>query len=199
MRRFSTGVLVCSCVLLAAIPVLGQGLGPDEKGNLPPVSQPPWPEKIPEYTKLDPETGLHMTGTPQHIELSTYRLKVSGNVDRPLNLSFDDLRRMPRISSRPTIICQGFFEDTASWAGASLAALLERAGVRTSAYAVDLVCADGYRQSLSLKQARSPDAYLAYELEGKIIPVLHGFPLRAILPSLAGFNWAKWIVGIEVR
>jgi DMSO/TMAO reductase YedYZ molybdopterin-dependent catalytic subunit len=199
MQRYFTCVLIGFIVLFASIPVFAQGIGPDANGNLPAVSQPPWPEKIPGYTNIDPETGLHMTGTPQRIELATYRLKVTGNVDNPLSLSFDDLRRMPRISSRPTIVCEGFFEDTANWAGASLAALLERAGVRSSAHQVNLVCADGYRESLTLAQAQSPDAYLAYELEGKIIPVLHGFPLRAVLPSLTGYNWAKWIVEIEVK
>jgi DMSO/TMAO reductase YedYZ molybdopterin-dependent catalytic subunit len=199
MQRYFTCVLFGFMMLFASIPVFGQGIGPDANGRLPPVSQPPWPEKIPGYIQVDPETGLHMTGTPQRIELATYSLKVTGNVDRPLGLSFDDLRRMPRISSRPPIVCEGYFEDVAAWAGASLAAVLDRAGVRSSAREVDLVCADGYRVSITLAQAKSPDAYLAYELEGKIIPVLQGFPLRAVLPGLTGYVWAKWIVEIEVK
>jgi DMSO/TMAO reductase YedYZ molybdopterin-dependent catalytic subunit len=140
-----------------------------------------------------------MTGTPRRIDLPSYRLKVTGRVVRSLSLSFDDLRRMPRIGSRPTIVCQGYFEDVANWAGVSMAALLDRAGVAASAHEVAFVCADGYTVSITLSQARSHDAYLAYELEGKVIPVLQGFPLRAILPSLDGYNWAKWIVGIQVR
>jgi DMSO/TMAO reductase YedYZ molybdopterin-dependent catalytic subunit len=44
----------------------------------------------------------------------------------------------------------------------------------------------------------APNAYLAYELEGQVLPVLHGFPLRAVFPSQNGFKWAKWIVGIRV-
>jgi DMSO/TMAO reductase YedYZ molybdopterin-dependent catalytic subunit len=139
-----------------------------------------------------------MTGTPQRIDLASYRLKVTGNVDHVLSLSFDDLRQMPRISSRPTIVCQGYFEDVAHWAGVSIAALLDRAEVRASAHEIAFVCADGYSASITLSQARSHDAYLAYELEGKVIPVLQGFPLRAILPSLSGYNWAKWIVEIQV-
>jgi DMSO/TMAO reductase YedYZ molybdopterin-dependent catalytic subunit len=199
MQSYRTFVVFGFIVLAASIPVFGQGIGLDANGKLPPVSQPPWPEKIPGYTQIDPETGLHMTGTPQHVDLATYSLKVTGNVDRPLSLSFDDLRRMPRLSSRPPIVCEGYFEDVATWAGASLAALLERAGVRPQAREVDLVCADGYRVSLPLAQAKSPDAYLAYELEGKLIPVLQGFPLRAVLPGLSGYNWVKWIVAIEVE
>ena len=199
MQRSWTCVLIGFMVLFTSIPVFGQGIGPDANGRLPPVNQPPWPNEIPDYLQIDPETGLHMTGKPQRIELATYSLKVTGNVDRPLSLSFDDLRRMPRISSRPALVCEGFFEDVATWAGASLTALLDRAGARSSAYEVDMVSADGYRVSLTLAQAKSPDAYLAYELEGKIIPPLQGFPLRAVLPALTGYTWAKWIVEIEVK
>ena len=185
--------------LVAAATVFGQGIGPDAAGNLTPVTQPPWPDQIPGYTEIDPGTGLHMTGTPQRIELVGYRLKVTGDVDNTLSLSFDDLRRMTRISSRPTIICRGYFEDVATWTGVSMAALLDLARAHSSAHHVDMVSADGYTASITMAQARSPDAYLAYELEGKIIPVLQGFPLRAILPALPGYNWAKWIVEIQVK
>jgi DMSO/TMAO reductase YedYZ molybdopterin-dependent catalytic subunit len=198
MRRTAARALVWLFTILASIPAFAQGLGPDASGRLPPVSQPPYPKVIPGYTELDPDTGLHMTGTPIRVDLATYSLKVTGKVDRPLSLSFDEVRRMPRLSSRPTLVCEGYFEDVATWAGASLSALLDRAGVQASARGIELVCADGYKQPLSLAQARSPDAYLAYELEGKILPVLHGFPLRAVLPSLSGFNWAKWIVEVKV-
>ncbi len=199
MQRLRAHMVSFSMLLLCLSPLFGQGIGPDAKGKLPTVSQPPWPKEIPGYTQLDPETGLHMTGTPQRIDITAYRLKVSGNVTQPLSLSFDDIRRMPRVSSRPVLTCEGYFEDTATWAGASLAALLDRAGIRASAREVDLVSADGYRTSFSIAQAKSPDAYLAYELEGKAIPVLHGFPLRAVMPGLTGFYWAKWIVAIEVE
>jgi DMSO/TMAO reductase YedYZ molybdopterin-dependent catalytic subunit len=203
MRKL--GPLVAVLVLLALGPSgfgqegLGPGIGPDASGALPPVSQPPWPDRVPGYTELDPSTGLHMTGTPQRIELALYRLRVSGKVDRPLSLSFDEIRRLPRLASKPALICQGYFEDYANWAGASLQALLERAGVGAGARQVELIGADGYSTSVSLAEARSKDAYLAYELEGRILPVLHGFPLRAVFPGLQGNKWAKWITEIKVN
>jgi DMSO/TMAO reductase YedYZ molybdopterin-dependent catalytic subunit len=140
-----------------------------------------------------------MTGTPQRIDLASYRLKVGGKVERPLSLSFDELRRLPRLASKPALICRGYFEDYANWAGASIGALLDRAGAEPSARELDLVSADGYSTSVSMAEARSPDAYLAYELEGGPLPVLHGFPLRAVFPGLLGNKWAKWIVEIQVR
>jgi len=167
------------------------GVGPNKSGELPSVSQPPWPDQIPGYTQVDPETGLHMTGTPVRIELAYYRLKVTGALDHPLDLSYDDIRRMPRFTAKPALICKGYFENYANWTGASLTAILDLARASPSAKNVNLIGADGYSTSLTMAEARSPDAFLAYELEGKVLPVLHGFPLRAVFPALLGNKWAK--------
>ncbi len=52
---------------------------------------------------------------------------------------------------------------------------------------------------MSLKDALSGDNYLAYELAGKTLPVLQGFPLRAVFPSLLGGKWVKWLLEIKVK
>ena len=167
--------------------------------NLTLVIVPTRPAQTPNYTQLDPSTGLHMTGTPQEIDLASYRLKVSGKVDRPLSLTYDDLRCMPRIQTSDVLICPGFFEDEATWAGASLEYVLELAGLQVGAASISLVGADGYSAFLTLQQARSGNNYLAYEWEGKPIPILHGFPVRAVFPSLQGNTWVKWLVEIMVE
>ena len=106
---------------------------------------------------------------------------------------------MPRLASRDPVICRGYFEDYSQWAGASLAAVLDRAGVKPGAGQLTLLSADGYRTWVSLQQARSPYAFLAYEWEGKALPVLHGFPVRAAFPGLPGNKWVKWLVEIRVQ
>jgi DMSO/TMAO reductase YedYZ molybdopterin-dependent catalytic subunit len=140
-----------------------------------------------------------MTGRPQEIDLASYRLKVSGKVDSPLSLTYDDLRCMPRIQTSSVLICPGFFEDEATWAGASLEYVLELAHPQVEATSISLVGADGYSAGLTLQQAHSGNNYLAYEWEGKPIPILHGFPVRAVFPSLQGNKWVKWLVEIIVE
>jgi DMSO/TMAO reductase YedYZ molybdopterin-dependent catalytic subunit len=195
----SKAILPLLIALLGLSASFAQGLGPDASGALPPVQQPPWPDTIPGYTELDPDTGLHMTGKPQRISLEGYRLKITGAVERPLSLSYDEIRRLPRQSAKPALVCRGYFEDYANWSGASLAALLDLAGLGSSAHWIELVSADGYATNVTLAQARAPSAFLAYELEGRVLPVLHGFPLRAVFPALEGNNWVKWLVEIRVR
>jgi DMSO/TMAO reductase YedYZ molybdopterin-dependent catalytic subunit len=141
---------------------------------------------------------LHFTGSLQIINLATYRLAVDGLVDQPLQLSYDDLRCMPKIEVQTTIVCKGNFEDTAVWAGASLKYVLELAGIQPQAANIRLVGADGYSASVTREDAMSGKAFLAYEWEKQPVPIIHGFPIRAAFPGLLGANWVKWLLKIEV-
>jgi len=157
------------------------------------------PAVIPSYTALDETTGLHMTGTVQEIKLDSYRLKVSGKVDRPLNLNYDDLRCLSKVTASPPLICPGFFTDHATWSGAPIKDVLDQAGVQAGAETVVLVSADGFEVPIPLDSALNPHNFLAYEWEGQPLPILHGFPVRAVFPSEAGGKWVKWLVEIVVE
>lgn len=195
--RHALGILGLAS-LLGADPVLRTPGVPRMPGELPVLVLPPRPDVIPGHTELDPTTGLHMTGTPQFLTVATWRLKISGKVDRPMSLTYDELRRMRRVSSKDPLICRGYFEDYASWAGAPLLEVLERAGMGPRARAVELVSADGYRSEITLEEVRRSGAFLAYEWEGKALPELHGYPLRAVFPGSPGYQWVKWLVEIRV-
>lgn len=164
-----------------------------------PIVIPKLPDTIPDFTELDPDTQMHVTGTAQVIELEHYSLEITGLIAEPLSLKYDDLRCFPKIQDRPTLVCPGFFEDTATWAGASLKHLLELAGVQKGATHIRMVSADGYAALVTIEEALSGRNFLAYELENEPIPVLHGFPIRAIFPNQNGNKWVKWLVGIEVQ
>jgi DMSO/TMAO reductase YedYZ molybdopterin-dependent catalytic subunit len=164
-----------------------------------PVIVPTLPAKIPETGKLDETTGLHMTGKVQVIDLASYRLKVSGKVEHPLSLSYEDLRCMPKISAAPILVCPGVFTDQAVWSGVPFSEVLRRAGVQSGAKTVRMVAADRYEFTISLETAMNPQNYLAYEWEGKPLPIQHGFPLRAVFPDQPGNQWGKWLLELVVE
>lgn len=164
-----------------------------------PVTQPVMPESIPGYTEIDPLTGLHMTGTPTLIDLAGWRLEVTGKVDRPLSLTYDELRCLSRVEAAPELVCPGYFVDHATWAGAPLSEVLALAGVQQGARVIRLIAADGYSRRIGLNDEVLATGFLAYELEGEALPVLHGFPVRAVFPGEEGNTWVKWLVGIEVE
>jgi DMSO/TMAO reductase YedYZ molybdopterin-dependent catalytic subunit len=160
----------------------------------------PTPAPDPGYNRLDPSTGLHVTGKMQLIDLDTYRLKVTGKVEHPLELTYDQIRCLPKVEATSDLECPGFFVDRdVTWAGVPIADLLELAGVQGAAREIEFVSADGYKTSLELEKALDRANFLAYEWEGEPLPPLHGFPLRAVLPGLHGSRWAKWVVEIVVR
>lgn len=167
--------------------------------NPPPITIPKPPIIIPDYAELDKTTGLHVTGTLPKIDFENYRLEVFGKVTNPLKLSYDDLRCMPKIEAQPVLECPGFFKDKATWAGVPIKYVLELADVQEEAREINLISADGYKHSVSLIEDYSKPGFLAYEWEGKPLPLLHGFPLRAVFPGLIGSYWVKWLVKIEVR
>jgi DMSO/TMAO reductase YedYZ molybdopterin-dependent catalytic subunit len=166
--------------------------------QLDPVSQPLWPTDDLQANALDPESGLHVTGRPQPIDLATYRLKVTGLVNNPLSLTYDELRCLPKVTDSPELICPGVFIDEATWTGVPIKDILELAVVQPGATKLVLVSADGYEVNLSLETAMAGQNFLAYEVNGKTLPVRHGFPLRAVLPSMWGSYWLKWLVEIQI-
>jgi len=166
--------------------------------RLDPVTQPAWPVKILLPNELDPETGLHITGNPKQIDLVTYRLKITGLVEFPLSLTYDDLRCLPRVTDSPELVCPGVFVDKATWTGVPIKLVLELAGVQQGATKLTLISADGREVNLSLEKAIADGNFLAYELNSKLLPVQHGFPLRAVFPSMPGSFWIKWLIEIRI-
>ena len=172
---------------------------PSPTDDLKPIVVPTLPAEIPAYGAVDPATGLHVTGTPKVIDLTSYRLKVDGKVTRPLSLSYDDIRRLPKVTATPDLVCAGAFIDTTTWSGVPLKTILEMAGLQPDAKQIRMNAADDYSFVLSLSNALEPENFLAYEWNGQPLPVLHGFPLRAVIPGQNGDAWVKWLLEIVVQ
>jgi DMSO/TMAO reductase YedYZ molybdopterin-dependent catalytic subunit len=166
--------------------------------QLEPVTQPTQPIKTFQPNEFDTEYRLHVTGLSQWIDLATYRLKITGLVDHPLSLTYDELRCMPKITDNPNLVCPGIFTDYASWTGVLIRDVLDLAGVQSEALNLTLISADGYQVKLPLETARAERNFLAYQVNGKPLPIQHGFPLRAVFPDMWGSYWLKWLVEIRI-
>ncbi len=121
-------------------------------------------------------------------------------VANPLSLTHDELHCMPRREVRALLVCPGFFEDEATWAGVPLDYILDMATISPDATAIMLHGADGYTARLELDVIRDGNRHiLAYRWEDEPLPALHGFPLRAVLPAQPDSKWVTWLLEIEVR
>jgi DMSO/TMAO reductase YedYZ molybdopterin-dependent catalytic subunit len=152
----------------------------------------------------------------------TYRLRVEGDAVRtPLDLTYDDLLRLPSRSLIAYLECAGnwrrFHQDVygraasgepwgtgavgcAEWWGVPLGQVLEAAGVEDSAVHVNLHGADAaaFNRPMSLAKARDADTLLALGMNGADLPADHGFPVRGVVPGWAGSNSVKWVTRIVV-
>ncbi len=136
---------------------------------------------------------------------SNWQLRVHGMVGKELTLTFDDLIRRPLIEDYITLTCVsnpvgGPYIGNAKWLGASLRALLREAGIKAGADQLFCTSFDGFTSGIPAAAAMDGrDALLAVAMNGKPLPVAHGFPVRTVVPGLYGYVSAcKWITDINV-
>jgi len=167
----------------------------------------------------------HVFPIPTQIDLSTWRLKITGLVERPLELSMDDLKskfQPARIvavqqcsgNSRGRInphVFGGQWGDgamgNAEWVGPRLADILKAAGVKSGAVDVsfnglDQPAAPGVPdlvKSLSIGRIMDdPNVLVAYQMNGQPLPMLNGFPARLVVPGWYSTYWVKNLSEITV-
>lgn len=141
-----------------------------------------------------------VTGSlPQRSE-ADYRLKVTGLVDRPLELTVGDLKAMPPTRLVRDFQCvTGWRVPDVPWTGVLLSSLLEAAGVQAAGRAIRFRSFDGaYTESLTLDQARRDDVVVAYEMLGGPVSRAHGGPVRLYVAPMYGYKSCKWLSEIEV-
>ena len=157
------------------------------------------------------------------IDASQYVLKVDGEVDNPLTLRLDDLRRMEQITHTITLECAGngrsFYSPkapglqwengavgTAVWKGVRLAEVLRLARPRPSASHVvpdgndapPTAQAPDFIRSHPIWKAMEPHTMIAIEMNGRPLPHLHGGPARLIVPGWIGSASIKWLVQLTL-
>lgn len=131
-----------------------------------------------------------------------FRLRVEGDVQRPLELSLSELRAMPQHEEELAITCVEGWSASARWSGVRVNDLLQRAGAPLGAEVVvrSLQMEKSFRTSeLNTIFARSDDTLLALDINGEPLHIDHGFPCRLIAPNRPGVMQTKWVTTLEVR
>lgn len=128
-----------------------------------------------------------------------YRLVVDGMVERPLTLTYSELRALPAIRQVSDFHCvEGWGVDNVQWDGVRLQTIIDLVRpTSTAKYVTFHSLGDLYRDSLSMQQARLPDALVAYDMDGEPLRVDHGLPLRLVMPRMFGYKGPKWLTRIE--
>ncbi|MBU7044698.1 MAG: molybdopterin-dependent oxidoreductase [Theionarchaea archaeon] len=158
------------------------------------------PEKQSVSTEITPIEDFFVLdlGVQPEINIEEWRLEVTGLVDSPLSLTYEDILLMPSVTQVNLLYCMPGYEGIGEWTGVPLAFILEKAGYSTETVSVVFYAADEYSSSIPLEKALLEDTILAYEMNGVTLPAEHGYPLKLVVPDKVGYKWVKWVVKIEL-
>ncbi|WP_067491230.1 molybdopterin-dependent oxidoreductase [Actinomadura hibisca] len=132
---------------------------------------------------------------------ASWRLTVTGRVDRTLSLSLADLRALPQHTVRLPIACVEGWSASGDWRGVRLRDVLRRAGVADDARVrVESLERGGRYRTSRVDPPHWQDArtLLALGLNGEPLAPDHGHPCRLIAPNRPGVMQTKWITRLEV-
>ena len=134
----------------------------------------------------------------QVINKNTYRLVVTGLVEKNLNMSYEELLALPAYAEEVYMPCVEGWGFDAKWTGFRVVDLLNLSGLKPGASYVVFYSSDGYSTGLPLDYLSANKILLAYGINDVTLPPERGFPFQLVAKSRYGYKWAKWITRIEV-
>ena len=170
------------------------------------------------YTPIDDFYIVQHYGQPVVPE-ATYRLRVTGMVERSVEIGLAELKSLPKVEIDAGFECggnnAGIFHGligNARWGGVRLRDLLSEAGVQPGGIEVVFYGADkgtekirdvdaeqSFGRSLHIEDAMRPEVLVAYEMNGAPLNLYHGAPVRLVVPGWYGVANVKWLEQIHVQ
>jgi DMSO/TMAO reductase YedYZ molybdopterin-dependent catalytic subunit len=159
---------------------------------------------------------------PAVLTAAEWRLRVGGEVEKPLTLSLSDLRRLSAHSVVNTLECAGNGRGlcqpqvpgvqwqkgavgTARYSGVRLSDILNRAGLKASGKHVMFRGQDEvpgkvppFIRSIPVEKALDSDTLIATHMNAAPLTTHHGFPARVLVPGWIGAASCKWLTEVKV-
>lgn len=163
----------------------------------------------------------HHSAIPE-VDSGKWALQIGGEVSQSLHFSLDDLKReFAHVEIAALCVCAGNRRGlmqphvpgiqwghgamgNARWKGVRLRDVLNRAGLGGKAIEVAFDGADkgalektaDLVKSLPVSKAMDENTLIAFEMNGKPLPPVNGFPARLVVPGWAASYWVKHLTGI---
>lgn len=185
----------------AALPASARDESPDEAGGGILTAE------LPEHAQARVPPGQRVTrgwpvlheGPIPRFDPATWRLGVTGLVERPMELGYDELRALPNVEMRADFHCvTGWSKLDNVWLGVRAADVIGAAGPQPEAAHATVGAEYGYTANLPLDSLMDPETLLAWGHNGGDLAPKHGWPLRLVVPRLYGWKSVKWVRSFEL-
>jgi len=157
------------------------------------------PARLPPGQYLTEKWPVLHAGSVPKTDLATWDLRVWGDVETPVRLSWEELKALPSTEITIDIHCVTRWSrfDT-TFRGVHWRELAKLAHPKPSARFVVAHAEQGFTANVPFAALEDEHALLAYEADGEPLTPDHGFPLRLVIPKKYFWKSAKWLRGIEL-
>ena len=157
------------------------------------------PARLPPGQYLTEKWPVLHAGSVPRTDLATWTLRVFGEVENPIELSWKQFGELPRHETTQDIHCvTRWSRFDASFGGVHWRRLAELVRPKPSARFVVAHAEQGFTSNVPLTFIEDDDAVLAREADGDSLTEEHGWPLRLVVPGKYFWKSAKWLRGLEL-
>jgi len=157
------------------------------------------PARLPPGQYLTEKWPVLHAGEVPDVDLATWTLEVTGEVEAPLSLSYDELRQLPSTTVTTDIHCvTRWSRFDASFTGVHWRELAWLCRPKPTARFAIAHAEHGFTANVPLAALEDEHALVAYEADGEPLTPEHGWPVRLVIPSRYFWKSAKWLRGIEL-
>jgi DMSO/TMAO reductase YedYZ molybdopterin-dependent catalytic subunit len=158
------------------------------------------PARLPPGQYLTEKWPVLHAGSVPDTDLANWDLRVFGEVENPITLSWDELNALPEAESVQDIHCvTRWSRFDARFGGVHWHELAKLVRPKPSARFVVAHAEQGFTSNVPLDFLEDDNALLATEADGEPLTPEHGWPLRLVIPGKYFWKSAKWLRAIELR
>lgn len=157
------------------------------------------PARLPPGQYLTDKWPVLHAGEVPSIDLDAWRLRVYGEVEEPLELSYEELKALPATTVTTDIHCvTRWSRFDAGFTGVHWRELAARCSPKPTARFAIAHAEAGFTANVPVAALEADDALVVYEADGEPLTAEHGGPVRLVVPSKYFWKSAKWLTGIEL-
>ncbi len=140
-----------------------------------------------------------MGGSPGSATVENWRLRVYGDVEKPVVLSYQELLNLDQVHITCDIHCvTGWTLLDSRWSGVRLKTIIDKARPRKSGAFIIFEAAAGYTSNVPISETSKENVILAHSFFGEKLSQAHGAPVRAVIPDRYFYKSAKWLEAVKV-